>query len=112
MSALSHARPMALHRLSRTRPSMGDEQVLGLRAGEWLQVRSREEILDANGRLDETPFMPEMLKFCGARMMSKSARTRPAIQRLASVVARWPTQCICRTSAATARRMMAARPGA
>ncbi|MFO1110041.1 MAG: hypothetical protein U1E61_12710 [Bradyrhizobium sp.] len=37
-----------------------------------MQVRSREEILatlDANGRLDEMPFMPEMLKYCGARMM-------------------------------------------
>jgi len=68
--------------------------------------------LDGRAEYEGMPFMPEMLKFCGARMMSKSARTRPAIQRLASVVARWPTQCICRTSAATARRMMAARPGA
>src|SRR5581483_10391233 len=38
------------------------------RAGDWVQVRSKEEILrtlDANGRLDELPFMPEMLEFCG-----------------------------------------------
>ena len=37
-----------------------------------MQVRSKEEILatlDANGRLDELPFMPEMLTYCGARMM-------------------------------------------
>lgn len=49
-----------------------DEYKLQLRAGEWVQVRSREEILatlDSNGRLDELPFMPEMLKYCGARMM-------------------------------------------
>lgn len=38
------------------------------RAGDWVQVRSKEEILgtlDASGRLDELPFMPEMLEFCG-----------------------------------------------
>ena len=37
-------------------------------AGEWVKVRSKEEILrtlDANGRLDELPFMPEMLEYCG-----------------------------------------------
>ncbi len=42
-----------------------------LRAGEWVQVRTKEEILgtlDANGRLDELPFMPEMLQYCGMRM--------------------------------------------
>jgi hypothetical protein len=56
----------------RTKSTMSNQQVLGLKAGEWVQVRSREEILatlDANGRLDEMPFMPEMLKYCGARMM-------------------------------------------
>lgn len=43
---------------------------LGLRAGEWVEVRSREEILstlDKNGRLDELPFMPEMFDCCGKR---------------------------------------------
>jgi hypothetical protein len=41
-----------------------------LRAGEWIEVRSKEEILgtlDKNGRLDELPFMPQMLQFCGRR---------------------------------------------
>jgi hypothetical protein len=40
-------------------------------AGEWVQVRTREEILgtlDANGRLDELPFMPEMLQYCGMKL--------------------------------------------
>jgi hypothetical protein len=44
---------------------------LGLRAGEWVQVRSRNEILstlDVNGQLDRMPFMPEMLKYCGQRV--------------------------------------------
>jgi len=41
-----------------------------LRPGDWVQVRSKEEILatlDANGCLDGMPFMPEMLRFCGAK---------------------------------------------
>ncbi len=48
-----------------------------LRAGEWVQVRTKEEVLstlDANGRLDELPFMPEMLRYCGMKMqVSKRA---------------------------------------
>ena len=41
-----------------------------LRVGDWVEVRSKEEILgtlDANGHLDEMPFMPEMFEFCGKR---------------------------------------------
>ena len=36
--------------------------------GDWVEVRSKEEILqklDGNGQLDGMPFMPEMFKFCG-----------------------------------------------
>lgn len=43
---------------------------LDLKAGEWAEVRSRDEILatlDENGRLDNLPFMPEMLQHCGRR---------------------------------------------
>ena len=51
--------------------------VLKLKAGEWVEVRSREEILaslDAEGRLDNLPFMPEMLEYCGRRLrVSKTA---------------------------------------
>jgi hypothetical protein len=39
-----------------------------LRAGEWVRVRSKEEILatlDKNGQLDGLPFMPEMFVSCG-----------------------------------------------
>ena len=38
------------------------------RAGDYVQVRTREEILrtlDASGCVDKLPFMPEMLAFCG-----------------------------------------------
>ncbi|HLA76459.1 MAG TPA: hypothetical protein VJU18_02645 [Vicinamibacteria bacterium] len=41
-----------------------------LRAGDWVEVRSAEEIrrtLDGNAQLEGMPFMPEMLPFCGKR---------------------------------------------
>ena len=46
-------------------------QDLGLHAGDWVVVRSQEEILatlDERARLDSLPFQPEMLAFCGRRM--------------------------------------------
>jgi hypothetical protein len=39
-------------------------------AGDWVEVRSTEDILrtlDQNGRLDGLPFMPQMFKYCGQR---------------------------------------------
>jgi hypothetical protein len=55
--------------------SMGESDpkrlgVLNLKAGEWVEVRGREEILatlDENGCLETMPFMPEMFAFCGQR---------------------------------------------
>jgi hypothetical protein len=41
-----------------------------LRAGDWVEVRSEEEIvrtLDSNGQLDGMPFMPEMFAYCGKK---------------------------------------------
>lgn len=52
------------------RGSTHESQVLDLKIGEWVEVRSQEEIfetLDDNGALDRMPFMPEMLQFCGKR---------------------------------------------
>src|SRR3982074_962958 len=50
---------------------------LDLLSGEMVEVRSREEILstlDANGRLEAMPFMPEMRQYCGKRFrVSKRA---------------------------------------
>lgn len=47
------------------------------RAGDWVEVRSKEEILrtlDPKGRLEETPFMPQMFEYCGQRFqVSKRA---------------------------------------
>jgi hypothetical protein len=45
-------------------------QVLNLRVGEIVEVRSEAEILatlDGRGELESLPFMPEMLQFCGRR---------------------------------------------
>jgi hypothetical protein len=42
-----------------------------LKVGDWVVVRSKEEILaalDANGRFEGMPFMPEMFQFCGRRL--------------------------------------------
>lgn len=41
-----------------------------LRAGEWVEVRSKEEILqtlDKKGRMEGLPFMPQMFQYCGQR---------------------------------------------
>jgi hypothetical protein len=50
---------------------------LKLRAGEWVEVRSKQEILstlDERGQLEHMPFMPEMFQFCGRRFrVSKRA---------------------------------------
>ena len=46
-------------------------QSLGLHVGEWVVVRSCKEILstlDDRGRLEELPFQPEMMAFCGQRL--------------------------------------------
>jgi hypothetical protein len=62
-------------------PQLGDTRLvesrsepqpsLGLLAGEFVVVRHEQEILatlDESGRLDGLPFMPEMLRYCGARL--------------------------------------------
>jgi len=43
---------------------------LDLKAGDWVEVRSKEEVLatlDHQGRLENLPFMEEMLQYCGKR---------------------------------------------
>jgi hypothetical protein len=44
---------------------------MSLSVGDWVEVRSKEEILrtlDNNGRLENMPFMPEMFEYCGKRL--------------------------------------------
>src|SRR5437016_7437565 len=41
------------------------------KGGDWVEIRSKDEILrtlDTNGELDGMPFMPEMFAFCGQRL--------------------------------------------
>lgn len=48
----------------------GHPERLGLRVGDFVEVRSEQEILttlDEHGAIDGMPFMPEMLAFCGQR---------------------------------------------
>ena len=42
-----------------------------LRAGDWVEVRSRAEILGTltGGKLDGLPLMPQQLEYCGQRFM-------------------------------------------
>jgi hypothetical protein len=43
---------------------------MSLCAGDWVEVRSKEEILqslDETGRLEKLPFMPQMFEYCGQR---------------------------------------------
>jgi hypothetical protein len=42
-----------------------------LKVGDWVEVRSKQEILqtlDAKGHLDGMPFMPEMFQWCGKKL--------------------------------------------
>ena len=46
-----------------------------LKAGDWVEVKSADEIrrtLDGRAQLDGMPFMPEMLAFCGRRFRVES----------------------------------------
>jgi hypothetical protein len=57
-----------------------------MKAGELVRVRSKEEILatlDADGRLDALPLMPEMLRHCGQtfRVYKRADRTCDTIAR-------------------------------
>src|SRR5690349_9789766 len=57
--------------LSRAEVNSNPPKNLNLKAGDWVEVRSREEILatlDENGCLENLPFMPEMFAFCGRRL--------------------------------------------
>jgi len=55
------------------KPGLGIERVMAdrnLKVGDWVEVRSKEEILgtlDRKGQLEGQPFMPQMFKYCGQR---------------------------------------------
>ena len=54
----------------RDQNSVGVMSKMQCHAGEWVEVRSKEEILktlDHKGQLNGLPFMPQMFQFCGRR---------------------------------------------
>jgi hypothetical protein len=58
-----------------------DNETLGLRVGDWVEVRSAAEIfatLDERGCLDALPFMPEMLSYCGKSSRYSNPPIKPA----------------------------------
>jgi hypothetical protein len=62
------------------------DQTLNLRAGEWVEVRGAAEImatLNERGCLENLPFMPEMLLYCGhkLRVSKRSDKTCDNIQQ-------------------------------
>jgi hypothetical protein len=45
-------------------------QSMKLRAGDWVEIKSKDEILktlDKKGRLEGMPFMPQMFQYCGMK---------------------------------------------
>ena len=84
------------------RESMSNPEKQMRRVGDWVEVRPLTEImatLDANGRLDGMPFMPEMVRYCGQRFqIVKSAHKtcdptgQGNLRRLSDAV-HLPTRC-------------------
>jgi len=69
-----------------SKPNVICRSPLNLKAGDWVEVRSREEILatlDQDGRLENLPFLAEMLQYCGQklRVFKRADKTCDYIQR-------------------------------
>ena len=61
---------------------------LRISPGSWVEVRSQQEILatlDARGRLDGLPFMPEMLQYCGKRFRVSTSAHKSCDTKAGSV---------------------------
>jgi hypothetical protein len=67
-----------------------------LRVGDWVEVRSKDEILktlDSKGELDGMPFMPEMFAFCGKRFQVYK-RAHKTCDTVFPVRGRWVEQAV------------------
>jgi hypothetical protein len=72
-----------------------------LRVGQLVEVRSAAEILatlDDNGELDNLPFMPEMLEFCGKRLTVHKVAHK-LCDTISATGFRWMTSAVHLTSA-------------
>jgi hypothetical protein len=57
--------------ITKAHTNKAPDRTIGLKVGDLVEVRSAEEILatlDERGELENLPFMPEMLAFCGQRL--------------------------------------------
>ena len=66
----SHSQFRGIATKRRAEKAISSRRALNLKAGEWVEVRSQAEILatlDERGCLENLPFMPEMLQYCGKR---------------------------------------------
>lgn len=67
-----------------------------VRVGELVEVRSAAEILatlDENGELDNLPFMPEMLQFCGKRLTVQKVAHK-LCDTISATGLRWMTNAV------------------
>ncbi|NUR70147.1 MAG: hypothetical protein HOU81_04965 [Hamadaea sp.] len=83
--------------------SASTEKTTEYRVGQWVEVRTAEEImatLDDKGDVDALPFMPEMLQYCGRRLrVGKVANkvcdtmTRSGMRRMENAVHLMGVRC-------------------
>ncbi len=62
------------------------------KVGEWVEVRSKNEILatlDSKGCLDGMPFMPEMLMFCGQKFQVEKSAHKTCDYSSPTIRSRW-----------------------
>jgi hypothetical protein len=67
-----------------------------LKAGDWVEVRSKEEILatlDKRGQLDGLPFMPQMFLYCGKRLQVYK-RAHKTCDTVFPVRGRWMAEAV------------------
>jgi hypothetical protein len=77
-------------------------EVPTLRVGQLVEVRSAKEILatlDENGELENLPFMPEMLQFCGQRLTVHKMAHKSCDLITDSHAMRWMTNAVHLTGA-------------
>ena len=91
------------------------EPATALRIGEFVQVKSADEILamlDERGRMEALPFMPEMLQFAGKQLRVYRRPSKHATLPIGPECTECMTLFTWKGSAVMAQRMAAARPGA
>jgi hypothetical protein len=84
-----------------------------LGAGDWVEVRSKTEILmslDEKGRFQGLPFMPQMFQYCGQRfrVYKRAHKTCDTVNQTGGAGSR--AESICRSDATEWRMKAVKRP--